>query len=183
MLINSLLSSSEVLYGVKSKHIQMLESCDRSLLTRLFSVPKTCSYEAVFMESGLLPLRFILQGRRLMYYWTILNKPDTELVKKVFEVQKQHSVQDDWTRQVEEDKKTLDIELSEEKIKDMKKEAFKTLVKGKLQEKATEFLFSCSEKHSKSRGLTTFGLQSYLTTEKLSTIEKKTYLFSSDTIH
>ena len=40
MLINSLLSSSEVLYGIKPKHVQMLESCDRSLLTRLFRLFK-----------------------------------------------------------------------------------------------------------------------------------------------
>ena len=43
MLINSMLSSSEVLYGIKLKHIEMLESCDRSLLTRLFAVPSSCS--------------------------------------------------------------------------------------------------------------------------------------------
>ena len=86
MLINSLLSSSEVFYGLKSKHIQMLESCDRSLLTRLFGVPESCSYEAVFLETGALPLRFILQGRRLLYYWTLLNKSDDELVKKVFNI-------------------------------------------------------------------------------------------------
>ena len=72
MLINSLLSSSETLYGINEKHIQILEKCDRDLLTRLFSVPFTCSYEAVFLESGCLPVRFILQGRRLVYYWTLL---------------------------------------------------------------------------------------------------------------
>ena len=62
MLINSLLCSSEVLYGVKLRHIQLLESCDRSLLTRLFAVPASCSYEAVFLETGIRPVRFILQG-------------------------------------------------------------------------------------------------------------------------
>ena len=94
MLVNSMLSSSEVLYGLNNKHLQILESCDRALLTRLFGVPMTCSYEAVYMETGLLPIRSILLGRRLMYYWTLLNKPETELVKKVFNVQKEHSVKD-----------------------------------------------------------------------------------------
>ena len=35
MLINSLLSSSEILYGVKNTHIESLEWCDRNLLTTL----------------------------------------------------------------------------------------------------------------------------------------------------
>ena len=86
MLINSILSSSEILYGVKNKHIELLERYDRNLLTRLLSVPSSCSYEAVFLETGCLPIRFILKGRRLIYYWTLLNKPNDELVKKVFDI-------------------------------------------------------------------------------------------------
>ena len=105
MLINSLLSSSEVLYGIESKHIEQLEKCDRILLTRLFNVPFSCSYEAVFLETGCLPVRFILQGRRLNYFWTLLNKPNNELVKKFFEVQKHYVSNNDWILQIEEDKK------------------------------------------------------------------------------
>ena len=105
MLINSLLSSSEILYGIKGKHIEMLKMCDRNLLHRIFSVPSSCSYEAVFLETGCLPVRFILQGRRLMYYWSLLNKSNDELVKKVFDIQKQFSDKNDWITEVENDKK------------------------------------------------------------------------------
>ena len=128
MLINSLLSSSEVLYNIELKHVKMLEKCDKSLLLRIMSAPSTSSYEAAYLETGCLPVRFILQGRRLIYYWTLLNKPDKELVKKVFLTQKQFSSNDDWIMQVEDDKKSLDIELSDNSIQKMKKEAFKKLV-------------------------------------------------------
>ena len=63
MLINSLLSRSESMYNIEKKHIEKLESCDRDLLVRLFSVPHTCSYEALYLETGCLPIRFIIQGR------------------------------------------------------------------------------------------------------------------------
>ena len=128
MLINSLLSSSEILYGIKGKHIEMLEMCDRNLLHRIFSVPSSCSYKAVYLETGCLPVRFILQGRRLMYYWSLLNKSNDELVKKVFDIQKQFSDKDDWITEVENDKKELNIDLSEDRIKVMKKNSFKKLV-------------------------------------------------------
>ena len=39
ILINSMLCSSEVLYGITQKHIQTLEKCDRFFFSRLFSVP------------------------------------------------------------------------------------------------------------------------------------------------
>ena len=82
MLINSMLCSSEVLYGITNAHIQTLEECDKYLFTRMFNVPITCSYEAYFLETGALPIKYILTGRRLIYYWTLLNKPESEIVKK-----------------------------------------------------------------------------------------------------
>ena len=179
MLINSLLSSSEVLYNIELKHVKMLEKCDKSLLQRIMSIPSTCSYEAVYLETGCLPVRYILQGRRLIYYWTLLNKPDKELVKKVFLTQKQFSSNDDWIIQVEDDKKSLDIDLSDNSIQKMKKEAFKKLVKSKLNVKANEFLLNLknSEKRSKSKNLKSFKFQNYLNSTKLSIKEKK-LLFS-----
>ena len=82
----------------------MLELCDRNLLNRIFQVPSSCAYEAVYLETGLLPVRFILQGRRIMYYWTLLNKKDDELVKKVFQIQQKFQTKDDWVLQVQQDK-------------------------------------------------------------------------------
>ena len=177
MLINSMLSSSEVLYGVKNTHLEMLESCDKSLLVRLFGVPSSCSYEAVYLETGILPVRFILKGRRLMYYWTLLNKSEDELVKKFFDIQKEHSVKDDWIEQIQNDLNSLDIDLNEQEIKVMKKEVFKSALKKKLQEKATVFLMNYREKHSKTQNLKSYKLQSYLSSNKLTTNEKK-LLFS-----
>jgi len=164
MLINSLLSSSESLYKVEKKHIEKIESCDRDLLARIFSVPRTCSYESFYLETGCLPIRFILQGRRLMYFWNILNKPEDELVKKVFLTQMKFPSKNDWILQIEEDIKSLDINLSHGSIKSMKKLAFKKLLKKKMLEKSTEFIFTMKNKEnrSKSKNLNSYKLQSYL---------------------
>ena len=51
MLVNSILSSSEVLYGLTNDHIKSLEGCDKTLFRKVFNVPITCSYEAYFLES------------------------------------------------------------------------------------------------------------------------------------
>ena len=131
------------------------------MLEILFSVPASCSYEAVFLETGALPLSFILQGRRLFYYRIILNKPDNELVKKVLDVQKEHSVEYDWINQIAPDIDTLGIDMSEQEIKMMKEEQFKSVVKDKLEDKASEFLFKNQDKNSKTKGLANFSLQNY----------------------
>ena len=102
MLKNSVLCSSEVLYGIKSDHIDTLEKCDKLLFTKMFGVPNSCAYESFFLETGAIPIRFIIIGRRLMYYWCLLNKSEDELAKKVLNIQKQFPACDDWILEVQE---------------------------------------------------------------------------------
>ena len=135
MLINSVLCSSEVLYGIKSDHIDTLEKCDKLFFSKIFGVPNSCAYESFFLETGAIPIRFIIIGRRLIYYWTLLNKSEDELAKKFLKIQKQFPVCDDWILQVEENLKFCEIDLSEDQIKNMKKNIFKNIVKNILKQK------------------------------------------------
>ena len=84
-----------------------------------------------------------------MYLWTILKKSDDELVRKVYNAQKQFRVQDDWIEDIEEDLDDFGIEFDEGKISRRKN----------------------SEKLS---GLSShYGLKDYLGTERLTTEEKQ----------
>ena len=177
MLINSIVSSSEVLYGLTNDHIKKLEGCDITLLRKLLNVPITCSYEAFYLETGCLSIKHILKGRRLMYYWTLLNKSDTELAKQVFKIQKKFPVKDDWVTQVKLDLDELGIQLAEEEIKAMKYEAFKKIVKTKLEENFFDYLLSLKSNHTKTENLVSYKLQEYLTSENL-TFKQKQLLFS-----
>ena len=179
MLINSLLSSSEVLYNVEKKHIDKLERCDKDLFARVLGVPSTCSSEAFYLETGVLPIKFILQGRRLMYYRDLLRKSESELVKKFFDTQKKFTSKNDWIIQVQNDLKDLNIDKTEEEIIKMTKYSYKKLIKNKLKINATHSLFydKSEEKRSKIKNLTSFKLQNYLRTNKFTTKQKK-LLFS-----
>ena len=87
-------------------------------------------------------------------------------------MQKQFSSKDDWITQIVDDKKELDIGLSENEIKCMKKYKFKKLIKKKLYEKAREYLFKLKDKHSKTENLTSYSFQKYLSSQELSIQEK-----------
>ena len=52
------------------------------------------------METFENPFQFILQVRRMRYYWAILNKQNSELVNEVFEAQQQFATNDSWVTQV-----------------------------------------------------------------------------------
>ena len=59
-----------------------------------------------------------------MYYHTLLQKSDDELVKTVFATQQKFSVKNDWIIQLLDDLSQCDISLSESEIRNMKKEKF-----------------------------------------------------------
>jgi hypothetical protein len=113
-------------------------------------------------------------GRRLMYYWTILQKDETEVVKKVLKCQTLLPSKNNWILQLQNDLEECGIDLSEENIKNMKKEKFKNLVIKKIKSLATEYLVKLRGKHSKSENLMhRDSLKDYLKTENISVSEKK----------
>ena len=174
ILINGMLCSSEALYGITNPHIAQLESVDSMLFKSAFRSPSTTPIAAYFLETGAIPIRFILKGRRLMYLWTILQKNDKELVSKVLKGQKLFPVKDDFFNQVIEDMEDIGLELNEEEIKKMKKLRFKSLLKDKIKGAAHTYLVQKKEGLSKLKNLTSdFSFKEYLATDKLSILEKQ----------
>ena len=65
-IISSMLSSSEIWYGVTKQELEKLEQVDEMFLRNLmecsYSVPK----DLLYLELGVLPIRYIIQTRRLL---------------------------------------------------------------------------------------------------------------------
>ena len=174
IFINGMLCSSEALYGITNIHVTQLEGVDTMLFKSVFQTPRSTPIAAYFLETGAIPIRFILKGRRLMYLWTILQKDDEDLVSKVFKAQKLFPVKDDFINQIKEDKEDIGLNLEDEDIKLMKKSKFKTLVKEKIRGAAHCYLIEKKESLSKLKNLSSeFNLKEYLLTDKLSTSEKQ----------
>ena len=174
-LVNGILCSIEALHGITKSQIEKLEKCDRYLFRKLLAVPVSTPVEAFYIEFNALPLRFIIIGRRLLYYWTILNKSESELVKQVFKTQKLNPVKNDWCLTVAEDLKFLNIDLDEDDIASMKKSTFKTILTKKIRIAANEFLIELKNKHSKTSKLyLSSDIKEYLKTSHLTTYEKQT---------
>ena len=173
-LINGMLCSIETVYGLTENHIEQLEKCDRFFMRKIFNCVSTTPTEAYYLETNSLPLRFVIIARRLMYYWTILAKPATELVQQVFQTQKLSPVKNDWCLQIEDDLRYCKINLSESEIRAMKKIKFKSIVTSSIVEVAKQYLISLKIKHKKSEGLSASDkIQDYLITSQLTTEEKQ----------
>ena len=63
-----------------------------------------------------IPILFIVSSRRLMFLHNILQKDDNEIVKKVYNVQKTNTSTGDFFELVNNDKLSIGLELSDEKL-------------------------------------------------------------------
>ena len=174
ILINGMLFSIEALYGLKSKHLEMLEGCDKYFFRKIFNAHSKTAIEAFYIETGTLPLRFAIIARRLMFFWNILNKSDSELAKQVYEAQRVAPLPNDWVSQIEDDLQFCNIHLSETEIKMMKRTKFKALVSDRISEEGHKYLENLKASHSKSKGLSVqMKMQSYLRNQDISLQEKQ----------
>ena len=181
MLINSILCNSEVLYGLTKSHIETLESVDKYYWRKVFESIISTPTESYYIETNTIPFRYILMSRRIMYYWNISQKDDSELVKKFFMTQKSLVCKNDWVLQLKSDLKECNISLSEEEIMKMKRTTFKSFLKRKINAVAKQYLFELRSSHSKSTNLLHKNeLKDYLSSDKIS-LEGKKLLFSMKT--
>ena len=160
---------------IPNTQIEQLEKCDRLLMRKVSNCISTTAIEAYYLEANILPFRHIIIARRLMFYWTILNKSESELVRQVLHTQQLSPVKNDWCVQIAADLKMCSIELTESEISKMTKYKFKSLVKRRVTDLAREYLINLKVKHSKSAGLSdSFDkMQDYLSCNDMSTEEKQ----------
>ena len=71
-IVNGILTCAEVWNNVTMKQIEKLENVDESYLRKLLSAPATTTKEALYIETGKLPIRFIVSMRRLLYWWHLV---------------------------------------------------------------------------------------------------------------
>ena len=85
-----------------------------------------------------------------MYLHHILHRPETEMIRKVYEVQKHVQTKNDWFGLVHKDMNNLNINLSDQKIMQLSKDRFKSLVTAAVEEAAIQYLNDKAVSHSKS---------------------------------
>ena len=94
--------------------------------------------ELLYLETGCLPVRFILQSRRLYFLHYILNDREDSLLSNVFRAQCDIPVKGDWITTVKDNLKELSMDLSFDQIRSQSKDVFKATVKQSVREKALE---------------------------------------------
>ena len=95
-MVNGLLFNSEVWYDLKEKDIRELEEIDEALLRKILNAHSKTPLEALYLELGVLPLRFIIKARRINYLRYLANLKENELLYNFYKAQKTSPGKGDW---------------------------------------------------------------------------------------
>ena len=172
MLVNGLLTNSEVWYGLTGMEVNKLEEVDKLLLRQIFQVASSCPTEALYLELGCVPLGIIIKGRRIKYLHHLVTREETEMLSNFFYTQwKYPSAKNEWTEQVKKDLIEFGIKGDIEWMKTKSKSSFKAIVKKKTNEFAADTLKLVKESHSKMSNLDydDLEMQQYLKDENIKT--------------
>ena len=149
-LVRKLISSSEIWYSVTKQEYEKLENIDEMFFRRLLNVQISVPKESLYIEGGKMPIRFIIQMRRVMFWLHLANLEKSELLYKFYLGQKLNRSKDDWICQLDKDKKELNLDWSDEEIRSYSKEPFRKVVKSRIELNAAKHLEGIRLSHSKT---------------------------------
>ena len=181
LLLSTILSNSEAWVNLTKVNVEDLEAIDENFLRNIFGgAHSKTPIETLYLETGCVPIRFILKSRRLNFLHYILSDKEDSLLSKVFRAQCEKPVRGDWVNTVRNDLQKLNIHLDFERIKSHTKESFKRLVKEHVNTEAFKYLKNLQQTHSKARPLqySKFSLQRYLKADSNMTTKEKSFTFS-----
>ena len=183
LLLSTLISNSEAWYNLTNKDISELESVDEALLRKILSAHSKTPRELLYLETGNIPIRFIIMARRLNFLWYILNEEEDSLIKRFLEAQLDSPVKGDWVNTVREDLEELKIDLEPRNVTRLSKEVFREIIKESIKDRALHHLKSVQKSHSKARNIKydKLEMQSYLMSGGSMTIQEKCFAFAART--
>ena len=84
-----------------------------------------CPTSQLYLETGLIPARFIIMKLRCLFLKSILNENTESLIYKFIMAQHENPSRGDWMSSCLKDLKYLNLSLSIEEIKSLKKNKFR----------------------------------------------------------
>ena len=122
MLLNGVLYNSEAWHGVTNAQFVQL---DESLLRGILNAHRKTAKEFLYLETGTIPIKYILAQRRINYVKHILSRDDNELIRKIHLAQQNKPTTGDFVTLVRKDLDMLGISYEEATSTNMSKKMLK----------------------------------------------------------
>ena len=99
-ILSSILSSSEVWYGTTQAELDKLEHVDKMWIRELMDCSSSVPKDLLYLELYILPIRYVIQIRRFLYFQNILKQKKDSLLYRFFMAQLINPTHRDWVSQI-----------------------------------------------------------------------------------
>ena len=148
IFLNGTLVNMETWPHCSEGRVALFERAEQSLFRKVLSAHSKTPVECLYLELGIVPFRFHLMKKRIMYYQTIMKRDENEITRLVVCRQKERKLKGDFYPQVLEDMNYLNI--NEDDISGSK-DVLKAKIEKAVDTNALKFLLQKAESHSKVR--------------------------------
>ena len=149
LFLSSVLLNSEAWVNYTDKDIRILEKCDEILLSKVLECEANTSNAIKYLDLGILPIRYEIMRRKLAFLQYLLQQDKESMIYKILKATNEDPSKNDFVQTCKKYLKSLDIDLSFEKIGTMSKMSWKNLLKEKTRLEAFKYLESEKLKQSK----------------------------------
>ena len=125
LLLGGLLSNSESWINITKKDIDQLEKPDTILQRKALSAMGNPSKVFIMLELGIIPIRYILMKKRMLFLHYILKENKESMIHKVFKALNEDSRKGDFIDLTNKDKLDLNIDLTNIEIESISKWSWK----------------------------------------------------------
>ena len=139
MLRTSILYACETYYHLKENEIRQLERIEENYMRQLLRTKKSCPIMQLYLELGQVPARFDIIKLRLYFLKYILQQAPESSVAKMYQLQLENPKRGDWASTAKKNLQDLNINLSNEEIRNMSKSTYIKLVRNKCRESAFKY--------------------------------------------
>ena len=133
LFLNSILTNTETLYGLKKNNTEELEKVDKMLIRNILSTGIGTPIPMLYLELGCIRIQTIIKCRRINFLHYLISSHNEKTLHKFFMTQWNYPNKGDWTHDVKKDLMDFDIEVDLDFIRKISKNAFKNIVKLKAK--------------------------------------------------
>ena len=179
MLRSSILYAAETYYNLKEQELREIERIEEGFLRKLMKTSKNCPIAQLYLSLGIMPARFQIMKMRLMFLKDIMDEKENSLVRQFYELQLRKPIKGDWASTCAENLEELKIRLSNNEIRNMKRNQFKNILNMKINELGFRYLLKKRGKKGQEVEHFTLRMADYLAPNNSGmTIEEKQQLFA-----
>ena len=142
MLIGSMLTNSESWINLTQQDLDKLQKPDTNLLRKLLSESGNPSKVFMFLELGVLPVRYVIMMKRLTFLRYILGESTSSMIGQVYSVLKTDSRKGDFVHLVQSDLLELKLHMTDHEILNISKLRWTNIVKHKVTQVCFEYLLN-----------------------------------------